>query len=59
VGGKGVIVRRAKALIFSRWNSYPAPVAPAGSNRSGGGGNKAAEAFDVKGRQAAPRAGRP
>ena len=34
-------------------------VAPAGSNRSGGGGNEAAGAFDAKGRPAAPRAGRP
>ena len=34
-------------------------VAPAGSNRSGGGGNEVAGAFDGKGRLAAPRAGRP
>jgi hypothetical protein len=34
-------------------------VAPAGSNRSGGGGNEAAGAFDGKGRNAAPRSGRP
>jgi len=33
--------------------------APAGSNRSDGGGNEAVEAFDAKGRSAAPRAGRP
>src|SRR5262245_25493882 len=30
-------------------------VAPAGSNRSGGGGNEAAEAFDAKGRPRRPR----
>src|SRR5205823_12493994 len=34
-------------------------VVPAGSNRSGGGGNEVAGAFDGKGRRAAPRAGRP
>jgi hypothetical protein len=34
-------------------------VVPAGSNRSGGGGNEVAGAFDAKGRSAAPRAGRP
>ena len=34
-------------------------VVPAGSNRSGGGGNEVAGAFDGKGRLAAPRAGRP
>ena len=33
--------------------------APPGSNRSGGGGNKAVGAFDVKGRLATRRAGRP
>jgi len=43
-------VRRAKAPIFSRCNSCPATVAPAGSNRSGGGGNETAEAFDEKDR---------
>src|SRR5512135_3941802 len=44
-------VRREKARIFSGCNSRPATqVAPAGSNRSGGGGNETAEAFDVKGR---------
>src|SRR3954471_16875037 len=34
-------------------------VAPAGSNRSGGGGNEAAGATDAKGQRVAPRAGRP
>ncbi len=48
------IVRRAKALIFSRCNSYPATVAPAGSNRSGSGGDETAEAFDGKGRTGGP-----
>src|SRR5437016_6695103 len=52
-------VRRAKAALFSGCNSHPATFAPAGSNRSGSGGNETAEAFDAKGRQAAPRAGRP
>jgi hypothetical protein len=33
--------------------------APAGSNRSGGGGNETAGAFDAKGQRVAPRAGRP
>ena len=47
-------VRRAKVSIFSRCNSYPATVAPAGSNRSGGGGNKTTEAFDGKGRKGGP-----
>jgi transposase len=52
-------VRRAKVSIFSGCNSHPATVAPAGSNRSGGGGNEIAEAFDGKDRNAVPRAGRP
>ena len=43
-------VRRAKAPIFSGCNSHPATVAPAGSNRSGSGGNETAEASDAKGR---------
>src|SRR5512135_391326 len=44
-------VRREKARIFRGCDSRPATqVAPAGSNRSGGGGNETAEAFDVKGR---------
>jgi hypothetical protein len=33
--------------------------APAGSNRSGGGGNEAVGAFDGKGQRVAPRSGRP
>jgi hypothetical protein len=44
------LVRRAKVSFFSGCNSRPATVAPAGSNRSGGGGNETAEAFDAKGR---------
>jgi hypothetical protein len=49
-------VRREKARIFSGCNSRPATfVAPAGSNRSGGGGNETAGAFDAKGH----RPGRP
>src|SRR3954469_23420969 len=44
-------MRRAKAWIFSGCNSRPGiSVAPAGSNRSGGGGNETAGAFDAKGR---------
>ena len=39
-------VRREKVYFFSRCNSYPAKVAPAGSYRSGGGGNKTVEAFE-------------
>ena len=35
-----------KVQYFGRCNSYPAKVAPAGSYRSGGGGNKAVEAFE-------------
>jgi len=45
------LVRRGKAPIFSGCNSRPARVAPAGSNRSGSGGNETAEASDAKGRQ--------
>ena len=47
----GVLVQRLltcavkKATIFSGCNSRPARVAPAGSNRSGGGGNESAEAL--------------
>ena len=44
-------MRREKARIFSGCKSRPATlVAPAGSNRSGGGGNETAGAFDAKGR---------
>jgi hypothetical protein len=38
-----------KVSIFSGCNSHPATVAPAGSNRSGSGGNDTAEASDAKG----------
>jgi len=45
------IVRRAKVWFFSRCKSHPAnSVAPAGSYRSGGGGNEAAGAFEKTGR---------
>ena len=44
------IVRRDKAPIFSGCNSHPATFAPAGSNRSGSGGNETAEASDGKDR---------
>jgi hypothetical protein len=53
------LVRRDKAAIFSGCDSHPAAFAPAGSNRSGGGGNEIAEAFDGKDRMAVPRTGRP
>lgn len=45
------IVRRDKARIFSGCKSHPAnSVAPAGSYRSGGGGNETAGAFEKTGR---------
>jgi prepilin-type N-terminal cleavage/methylation domain-containing protein len=45
------IVRRDKVRISSGCNSHPAnSVAPAGSYRSGGGGNEAAGAFEKTGR---------
>src|SRR5438094_9664693 len=47
-------VRRAKASFFSGCNSHLATVAPASSNRSGSGGNEAAEASDGKGRTGDP-----
>src|SRR5262249_59986992 len=43
-------VRRAKVSFFSGCNSHLATVAPASSNRSGGGGNETAGAFDRQGR---------
>jgi hypothetical protein len=52
-------VRRDKAAEFRGWKSPPAKVVSAGSNRSDGGGNEAVEAFDGKGRIAAPRRCRP
>ena len=43
-------VRRGKAVIFQRVQVPPGnSVAPAGSNRSGGGGNETVGAFDDKG----------
>ena len=44
-----VLVRRAKARFLSGGQTHPATVVPAGSNRSGRGGNETAEAFDVNG----------
>jgi len=55
----GVAVRRDKAPFFSGCNSRPATFAPAGSNRSGAGGNESAAAFAAKDRQAVARASRP
>ena len=52
-------MRREKVQYFSRCNSYPAKVAPAGSYRSGGGGNKAVEAFEKTRRLAVWRVSRP
>jgi hypothetical protein len=43
-------VRREKVSIFSGCNPHPATFAPAGSNRSGSGGNETAGASDAKGR---------
>jgi hypothetical protein len=43
-------VRREKAQISSGCETHPATVAPAGSNRSGDGGNEVTEAFGVEGR---------
>ena len=40
--------------LVPRLPPHPATFAPAGSNRSGDGGNEIAEAFDGKGREAAP-----
>ena len=53
-------VRRGKAAIFSGCESHPASVAPAGSNRSGRGGDKAVEASGARGRlgRLSERAGR-
>jgi len=46
-----VTVRREKALVHSEKKDSPGNwIAPPGSNRSGGGGNKAAGASDVEGR---------
>ena len=54
-----VSVRREKVQFFSRCNSYPAQVAPAGSYRSGGGGNETVEAFETTRRLAVWRVSRP
>jgi hypothetical protein len=43
-------VRRGKAAIFSGCEIHPVSVAPAGSHRSGRGGDKASEASGAKGR---------
>jgi hypothetical protein len=46
-----ITVRREKALVHSEKKDSPGNwIAPPGSNRSGGGGNKAAGASDVEGR---------
>src|SRR4051812_25925626 len=64
--GYRVEVRRARLPRphrYARWPWVQSPpgnwIAPAGSNRSGGGGNETAGAFDGKGQRVAPRAGRP
>jgi len=47
-----VMVRREKALIHSGNEDPPGNwIAPPGSNRSSGGGNEAAEASGVEGRE--------
>jgi hypothetical protein len=53
-------VRRGKAAILSGCETHPATVAPAGSNRSNGGGNETVEALGVEGcyRQLGEGAGR-
>jgi len=43
-------VRREKARISNGCETHPATVAPAGSNRSGDGGNEVTEAFGAEGR---------
>jgi hypothetical protein len=46
--GSDLVVRREKSRIFRGCNSHPANwVAPAGSYRSGGGGNEAVGAFET------------
>src|SRR5690348_13147261 len=50
-----IIVRRGKVWLFSGCKSHPAnSVAPAGSYRSGGGGNEAAEASEKTGGSSDP-----
>jgi hypothetical protein len=44
------VVRREKAAVFSGGQTHPATVIPAGSNRSGDGGNEVVKAFDGKNR---------
>jgi hypothetical protein len=52
-------VRRDKAAIFRGSQSHPATVAPAGSNRSSGGGDKIAGVFGVEASKGGWRASRP
>jgi len=52
-------VRREKATVFSGSQTHPATVIPAGSNRSGDGGNEIVRAFDGRDRLAVPRVHRP
>ena len=47
-------VRRGKVSFFSGCESHLAAIAPASSNRSGGGGDETAGAFDGKGRVGDP-----
>ena len=47
-------MRRAKARFPCGRQSHPARVAPAGSNRSDGGGNEAVGAYDGKGHESDP-----
>jgi hypothetical protein len=60
--GRTCMVKKLCAVqrrILSRCNSYPATVAPTGSNRSNGGGNEIPEAFDATDRsRSSEQAGR-
>ena len=51
VASDAFVVRREKPPIFSGCETHPATVAPAGSNRSGDGGNEITEASGVEGRE--------
>jgi hypothetical protein len=54
-----LLVRRERCWFSAGASPARQLVAPAGSNRSGGGGNEAVEAFDGEDRMAIPRASRP
>ena len=56
---KTAAVRRDRRRFSAGAKPARQGVAPAGSNRSGGRGNEAVEAFDGKGPLGTPRTGRP